>query len=48
MSDREREINGGKLVIGSRIITKLVVECSVLDGRHDGNSSVFQELVGEA
>ena len=26
---------------------KLVVECFVLNGRHDGNSSVFQELVGK-
>jgi len=24
---------------------KFVVECSVLNGRHNGNSSVFQELV---
>ena len=26
---------------------KLVIKCSVLDGRHNGNSSVFQELVGK-
>ena len=26
---------------------KLFVKCFILDGRHDGNSSVFQELVGK-
>jgi len=28
-------------------LCKLVAECVCLGGRHDGNSSVFQELVGK-
>ena len=28
-------------------LCKLVVECVCLDGRHGGNSSVFQELIGK-
>ena len=35
------------VLLSSDDACKLVVECSVLSGRHDGNSSVFQELVGK-
>jgi len=35
------------VLLSSDDACKLVVECSVLNGRHDGNSSVFQELVGK-
>ena len=28
-------------------VCKLVVECSVLNGHHDDNNSVFQEFVGK-
>jgi len=35
------------VLLSSDDACKLVVECSVLNGRHDDNNSVFQEFVGK-
>ena len=35
------------ILLSPKDLCKLVTECVCLDGRHDGNSSVFQELVGK-
>jgi len=35
------------VLLSSDDACKLVVECFVLNGRHDGNNSVFQEFIGK-
>ena len=42
--DGERDAG---LLLVNAVVGMLRVECSVLDGHHNGNNSVFQEFVGK-